>query len=138
MDDPDRAAASGFRGDMADIESVGATADASVGDGRDARDEPAPGDGAGRGEHFAHAGSADGALVADDDHVARDDVAAKDAFERVFLAFVNLGFALKVEALLAGDFSDGAGGGEIAAQDAEVGVGLDRVVPGTDDVLLIR
>ena len=57
--------------------------------------------------------------------------------ERVFLAFVDFGGPFEVEAFLAGDFAHGAAGGEVAVENAEVGIGLDRFVPGTDNVLLV-
>jgi hypothetical protein len=78
-----------------------------------------------------------GPLVANNDHVAFVDVAAKDALKRAFLAFVNFGGAFEIKAFFAGDLADGATGGEVAAEDTEVGVGLDRLVEGANDILLV-
>ena len=55
-----------------------------------------------------------------------------------FFAFVNLGGALEVKTFLAGDFADRTIGCEVASQDAQVGAVFDGLVPGVDDVLLIR
>ena len=64
--------------------------------------EPLPHERAGDGEHLAHAGAAGGAFVADDDDVARVDLALGDGGHRRLLAVEHARGALVVDALVAG------------------------------------
>ena len=86
-------------------------------------------------EHLPHPGAAGRALVADHDHVAGVDPAGLDDGEAVLLALEDAGRAGLAHALGAGDLDDGALGGEVAVQDREPALRLDRVGDGTDDVL---
>ena len=92
-------------------------------------------DGAGRAEHLAHAGAADGAFMADDDHVPLLDPAAQNRIERVFFAIEHERLSSKALALLAADFRNRAIGREIAVQDDEMAVALDRRIEAANDVL---
>ena len=73
----DRAAARRLGRDVAGHEAVGGAGEASVGQQRDVLPQARADDGAGHPEHLAHARSAGRALVADDDHVAGRDLAAR-------------------------------------------------------------
>ena len=115
---------------------MGAAGETSVGDEGDSLAEALTHDGAGGSEHLAHARSALGAFVADDDDVAVFDLAVEDTAKRGFFGFVDDGLAGEGVAFLAGDLGDGAFGGEVTAQDAQVAVGLDRIGEGADDVLV--
>ena len=76
-DDRDRAAERGFRRDVADHQAVRAAAEAAVGEQRHGLAEALADERAGDVEHLLHPGSADRAFVADHDHVARVDLAAR-------------------------------------------------------------
>jgi hypothetical protein len=88
-------------------------------------------------QHLAHAGPALGAFVADDDDVALLDLAVEDALQRLFFGSKHDGAAGEAQAFLAGDLSRPRPRGEVAAQDDEVAVFLDRVVEAADDVLAL-
>ena len=75
-----------FRADMADAGAARAAAEAAVGDQGDRFAQPRAHDVAGRTEHLLHARAALGAFVADDDDIARLDLAGQNAFARLFLA----------------------------------------------------
>jgi heavy metal translocating P-type ATPase len=90
LHDGDRAAFVGLGGDVADDEAVAAAGEAAVGDERDVLAEALAHDGAGGGEHLAHAGAALGAFVADDDDVALLDGAVEDGLERRLLGVEHL------------------------------------------------
>jgi hypothetical protein len=121
---------------VADHEAVGAAGETSVGDEGDSLAEALAHDSTGGSEHLAHTGSALGSFVADDDDVAVLDLAVEDAAKGGLFGFVDDGLAGEGVALLAGDLGDGAFRGEVAAQDAQVAVSLDRIGEGTDDVLV--
>ncbi len=124
-----------FGGDVADDEAVGGPGEASVGDEGDIFAQAGGHDGGGGGEHFGHAGSALGAFVTDDNDVAFENFLAFDGADHVFFTVVNTGGAGEGFAFFAGDLGDGAGGGEVAVEDAEVAGFLDGVIEGTDNVL---
>ena len=88
-------------------------------------------------EHLAHARAADRALVADDDDVARLDLAGGDRLHRVLLALEHARGALVVAALVARELHDAALGRDVAAQDREPAGRLDRVVERADDLLAV-
>ena len=62
----------------------------------------------------------------------------EDARQRIFFAVVDPCRAFKAQAFLAGDLGHGTGGREIAVQDHQVRVLLDRLVEGQDHVLAGR
>ena len=131
----DGAAVLGFGRDVADDEAVRAAGEAAVGDEGDVVAQAGADDGAGGREHLGHAGAALGAFVADDDDVAFLDLLLLQAVEHVFFAVVAAGGAGEFEAFFAGDFGDGAVGAEVAAHDADVAAGFDRVFDRVDDLL---
>ena len=89
----ERAAERGLGGDVADDEAVRAAGEAAIGDQRHVFAEALAHDGAGGGEHLAHAGAADRAFVPDDDDVAFLHGAIEDAGEGVLLVFEDERFA---------------------------------------------
>ncbi len=135
IDQRERAAAIGFRSDVADDKSVSAAGETPVGDERDILAEAAAHDGARGAEHFAHARAALRAFVADDDDIARDDAAGKDRFHRGFFGVKHPRAAGEGEPLLAADLCHGAFGGKVAVKDDEVAVFFDGVIERANDVL---
>ena len=133
----ERATEGGFRGDVTDDEAVGAAAEASIGDEGDVFSEAFAHDCAGRGEHFAHSGTTDGAFVADDDDMAFFDPAIEDGGEGGLFVFEDDGFARKGEAFFATDFGDRSTGGEVSVEDHEVAVAFDGVIEGANDFLAL-
>ena len=119
--------------DMADAGAARAAAEPAVGDQGDRFAQPRAHDVAGGAEHLLHARPALGAFVADDDHVARFDLARQDAFARLFLAVEDDG---RTEVLEHGrgharGLDHGAVRGEVAAQDGQpagLGVGVRQRV----------
>ena len=89
-------------------------------------------------QHLAHAGAAGRALVADDDDVAGVDAAGLDDGEAVLLALEHASGTGLTHPLGARDLDDRALRGEVAVEDRQAALGLDRVVDGTDDVLAGR
>ena len=85
LDEGERAAHVGFGRDVADDKAVAAAGEAAVGDERDIFAETFAHDGGGGREHFAHAGTAFGPFVTNDDHVAFDDRAVENCRERLLL-----------------------------------------------------
>ena len=126
----DRAALGRLGADVADAEAAGGAGEAAVGDERHLLAHALAGEGGGGGEHLAHAGAADRALVADDDDLALLVGALLHRLEGVLLAFEDAGGAGE-DLLLgghAGDLHDGALGGEVAHQaDDAAGLGDRRV-----------
>ncbi len=137
FDDGERTTEGGFWGDVADDETVGAAAEASIGDERDVFAEAFAHDCAGGGEHFAHPGTTDGAFVADDDDMAFFDAAIEDGGEGGLFVFEDDGFAREGEAFFATDFGDGSTGGEISVENHDVAIAFDGVIEGADDFLAL-
>ena len=67
--------------------------------------------------------AADRAFVADHHDIAGYDIAAEDADQCGFFAFIDLGRALEIDAFLAGVLPT-APPGRVAAQDAQVRLSL--------------
>src|SRR6185503_5068828 len=116
-----------FGRDVAGDESVAAAGESSVGDERDVFAETFAHDGAGGRKHFSHARPAARPFVSDDDDVAFLDRAVEDAFERGFFGVEHARGAGEAHAFFAGDFRDGAFGGEVAVEHDEVAVFFNRV-----------
>ena len=112
---------------MADDETVAAAGEASIRDEGHVLAQAPAHDRARRCQHFAHARAADWPLVADDDHVPRLDPPVEDGPERGLLGFEHDGFAREARSLLAGDLGHGAPRREVAVEDPQVAVGLDRI-----------
>ena len=94
-DERDRAAVDGLRRHVADAQPGGAAGEAAVGEQQHVLAQAGALDGAGDGEHLAHARAALGALVADDDDVAGDDRAVLQRVHRGALAVEHAGGALE-------------------------------------------
>src|SRR4029453_13453220 len=100
--------------------------------------EPRALDGAGHVEHLAHAGAALGALPADHDHVVGLDLRGLHRGEGVFLPIEDPRGPTVHVLLLTGDLGHAAIGREVAAQDHETTLRLDRIVERVDDFLALR
>jgi len=124
-----------LRRDVSDHEAVAAAAEPSVGDERHVFAEALAHDGGSRRKHFPHAGSALRPFVANDDDVAFLDRAVEDGFHRLLLGFKHDGLALEVQSFLAGNLRDRALAGEVATQDDQMAVFLDRIVEAVNDCL---
>ena len=123
----DRAAARGFRRDVADHEAVGGAAEAAVGDQRDVVAEAAADQRGGDAEHLAHAGAAGRTFVADHDHVAGLAIApCLHGGERVLPRSRTRAPCLRSACALAGKFQDAAFRREIAVQDRVAAARLER------------
>ncbi len=79
----DRAALGRLGGDVADHQAAGGAGEAAVGDHRDALTQALADDRRGDLKHLAHAGAADGALVADHDDVTGIDLLILDRAEAI-------------------------------------------------------
>ena len=64
------------------------------------------------------------------------DRAFQNRLQRFFLALEHDGFAFKPQTFLAGNFRDRAFAGEVAAQDDEMAVFLNRIIKAVNDRLL--
>ena len=124
-----------LRRDVSDHEAVAAAAEPSVGDERHVFAEALAHDGGSRRKHFPHAGSALRPFVANDDDVAFLDRAVENGFHRLLLGFKHDGLAFEVQPFLAGNFCDRAVAGEVAAQDDQMAVLLDRIIEAVNDGL---
>ena len=78
LDQADGAAGSSLGADVADGRAAGCAGEAAVGDEGHGLIQLHAGQSGGGVEHLAHTGAALGALVADDHHIARDDLARVD------------------------------------------------------------
>ena len=112
----DGAADGGFGADVADACAACAAAESAVGYEGDGFAEACTHDIACGAKHFLHTGAAFGAFVADDDDIARLDLAGEDAVAGFFLTFKDDGRAGVREHCLcdARGFDDRAVGGEVA------------------------
>ncbi len=116
---PDDSAFARFGADVTDHEALRGSAKAAIGEESDVVAEALPYDRGGDAEHFAHAGAAFGALVADDDHVTFFDLAGLDGGHRVLLGIVNLGRAGVGEFLDSSGLDYSAEGGEVSVNGDE-------------------
>ena len=123
---------------MADREARGAAGEAPVGDQGARLAQPARFQIAGRIEHFLHARAAARPFVADDDHVARLDLAAQDALHRVVLALEDARRAVEHE--IAGvdprGLHDGAVERDVAVEHGEAAILGEGMLGIADDALL--
>ena len=93
FDQADGAAGSGFRADVADGSTTACTGEAAVGDQGHGLVQLHTGQSGGGVQHLTHAGAALGAFVADDHHIARDDLARVDGGNGRLLAVEYTGRA---------------------------------------------
>src|SRR5579871_3403968 len=108
LHEPDRAADRRFRPDMADAETAGRAGEAAVSNQRDLAAHPLTVEGRRGREHFAHAGPAFRALVADHEHVAFLVFAILHRLEAGFLAVEAARGAGEFQPAHAGDLHDRA------------------------------
>ena len=123
--------------DVADDKAVRAAAEAPIGDERDVFPETASHDRARRRKHLAHARPAARPFIADDDDVALLHAAAEDRVERRLFTVEDDRLPREALAFLAADFGDGAVRREVAVQNHEVAVALDRRIEGPDHILIV-
>src|SRR5262249_56965866 len=90
---------------------------------------------AGDVEHLAHAGSALGPLVANDDDVVGLDLAFLHSFEGTFLTLEHARGTAMLGLALAGELDHAPARGEVAAQDDDAARGLERVLQRLDHLL---
>ena len=138
LDDRNRAADGGFRRHVADHEPVAAAREAAVGNQRDFVAETTADDGARRAQHLAHARRSLRALVTNHEHVAGGDGAVENCPQRIFLRMKDARATGEARAFLARNLRDGAFGCEIAVEDREMAIGLQRLVEAAHDVLARR
>src|SRR3546814_2008303 len=127
-----------LRPDVADAEAARGAGEAPIGDQRHLVAHALAVDRRGGGEHFAHAGAALGALVADDDDLAFLVVALVDRLVSVLLAVEDPGGAAELLVLHAGHLHDGAFRREVAAQADDAAGRRERARAGPHDVLVGR
>ena len=93
---------------------------------------------AGRIEHLLHARPAARALIADDDHVARLDLAAEDALDRRLLALEDARPPGKHQdrGIDAGGLHDGTVDGDVAVEHGKAAVLGEGMLDVADDAVL--
>src|SRR5579862_4658493 len=133
--DGQRAAAACFRGYMPDDEPVAAAREPPVGyQGHVLAEAFAHHRGSG-GQHLAHPRPAVRPFMAYDDDVALGYGAVQDFRQRQFLRLEHARRSAEAQPFLARDLRDCAGGRQVAVEDDEVALRLDRLFPGPDDAL---
>ena len=132
----DGAALGGLWADVADGGTPGGAGEAAVGDEGHGLAQAHAHDGGGGVEHLPHAGAALGALVADDHHVAGDDLAGVDGGDGLLLAVKHPGGAGVGHHLggHGGALDHAALGGQVALEHGDAAVLGVGVVDGADDV----
>ena len=93
-------------------------------------------DGGSDSEHLAHTGPTLRAFIADDENVARIDLAGFDRSVAGVFILKDAGRALVEDALVSCDLDDCALGCEVPLHDDEATGGLQRVIPVADDGLV--
>src|SRR5207245_2205211 len=131
----DRPAVGRLGRDVADHEAVRGAGKAAVGHERDLVAEAGALDRTRDMQHLAHAGTALGSFPADDDDVVRLDLARLHRGEAVLLAVEDARRPAVHVLLLPGHLRHAAVGREVAAQDDEAALGLDRIAQRADDLL---
>ena len=118
---------------MADAQPRRPAGEPAVGEQQDVLAQAGALDGAGDGEHLAHARPALGALVADDDDVAGAQRALGDGVHGALLAVEDARGALEGLGVEAGRLHHGTLGGQGSVQDAQPAGAVERVVHRVDD-----
>ena len=121
---------------MADAEAARGAAEAAIGDQRDLVAHTLPIQRRRGAEHLAHARTALGPFIADDQHIAFLVLALVDAFEAFFFVVENARRADEAQILKAGHLHDGAIGSQIALQRNHAAGDGDRTAGLADDVLI--
>ena len=133
-DEGDGTTVDGLGGDVADTEAVGSPGEAAVGDERSVAATAGALHGPGDGEHLAHAGTALGTLVSDDDDVTGLDPVVQHGDHGGILAVEHAGPAVEVVDVEAGHLHDGAQRGERAGEHGNAADVVDGIVEGVDDL----
>ena len=123
---------------MADHQPTRCAREAAVGDERDRLAQPRADDRRGHAQQLAHARPTGGALVADDEHVARLDVSGADRVGARLLGVEDQRGAGVCPALRAGELDEASLGREVAAQRVERPAWLERLLKGQDDLAVRR
>ena len=132
------AAGSSLRTDVANGSAAGSAGEAAIGDEGHGLVQLHAGQSGGGVEHLTHTGAALGAFVADDHHVARDDLARIDGGDGRFLAVEDAGRA-GVLLHLGGHgaaLDDAAIGGDVAPQDLQTAGLRIGSIDGTDGLVV--
>src|SRR5947208_13744568 len=116
-------------------EAVTAPGETPVRDEGHLRSEAVSRDGAGRAQHLAHAGSPTRALPSHHHHVPRAYPASEDRLRRALLALEHTRPSGEALTFLAGDLRHRALGRDVAVEDHEVTVLLQRVRQWAHNVL---
>ena len=111
---------------MAHQKAVGAAGKAPVGNQRHAAAQSHALQHGGGGQHFGHARPALRPLVANHHHIAPRNIAALAGGYHVFFAIEDPRRAAEAQTLFAGNFGDCAIGREVAGENANVAVRLER------------
>jgi hypothetical protein len=132
-----RAAARRFRRNVANHEAVGRAGETAVGDQGHVVAKAASDQRGGDAEHFAHAGPAGRAFVADHDDVPGMNLIALHGGEGFFLTLEDARLTLELTAFLAGQLEDAAVRREVAVQDGVATARLQRATDRMHHVLFV-
>ena len=123
---------------MSDTGAAGTAREAAIGDQSHAFAESRAHDVGGGREHFLHAGSATGTLVADDHAVASLDHALEDAVAGFFLGFEDHGWTAELEHVRGhtGLLHHGATFGEVAVENGQAAIGGVGVLDRADHLVI--
>src|ERR1700704_597379 len=133
----DRSADRCFRPDMADAKAARRAGKSAVGDERDLAAHALAVQCRGRRQHLAHPGTALGALVADDQHVAFLVLTCLHGLKTRFLAVETARRPGELHVLHTGHFDDRALGSEISLEADDASGREQRFVGRAYDVLLL-
>ena len=136
VDQRNRAAHSRFGGHVADHHAPGAAREAAIGYQAHALAESRANQRASGRQHFGHARAAFGAKVAQNHHVARDDLAVQNRFEGGLLVVKHTGRACHHWFFQAGDLGHAAFRRQVALQNRQMALCVHRVADGADHVLI--
>ena len=120
---------------MAHHHAVGAAREAAIGDQGHLVAEAFADDRGGGGEHLAHARSANRALIADHHHIPFADLFGEDRGEGLLLALEHPGRAGEHRRFHTTDLRHAALAGEVALEDGQVPLGVERVTQRPNHVL---
>src|SRR5436190_1715352 len=133
----DRAAHGGFGTDVADAEAAGRSGEAPIGDERDLATHALPVKGGGGRQHLSHPGAAFGPFVADYEHVTFLVLLLLDGLEARFLPVKAARRAGKLQVRHPSNLHNGAVRREVALEPDDAAGGGERLVGGTDHVLVL-
>src|SRR5262249_34847449 len=113
-------------------QTVGAAGESAVGDETDAVAETGTDDRRRWGEHLPHPRAADGPLVPNHDHITRPDEAREDRVEAGLFGIEDASRPVDPRLLHSRDLGDAALLGQVAPENRQVALRIERVRPGTD------